>query len=841
MISHSTQIYLFAIIPLTTNPDNIVGTAGNDIVNGLVDFAAGAVPGAISTYNTADTINGAGGTNTLNLVLQNAGAAITGFNAPDISNMQVVNIRNVSGQDLFATGAGALDVAALLPGATTVVSDRSTDDVYLQNLAAGAAVGVNGNGSVVNGDLEAGYVAAATAATLNISGGTKGGNVTLLGGGLTSLTVNSKGAANTIGALTGAATTTSTTIDATTNLTTGAVTNAGATLNIKGAGAVNLSTTALGAGVTKVDASANTGGVTVALGTAVTQTVTGGSGNDVITSGAVLTTGSVDAGEGIDTLNLGSNVAHANTAALAAKYTNFETLRVNGTFDASLIAGITAIELSGATNNISKMSATQAGAVTGLADIGASTLALETATGTTDVLNLTLGNGKGAAFDTGALTVNGFETLNIKANAKVGDADQTSVIASFTADKLTSIGLTGTAVTLTNAATTKAVTIDASELTGNGAATPVGLTISGNLVAGSTVTGSGVQDVFNLGTAGSTYNGGAGDDIFNGSVAQINSAGVYNKLNGGDGKDTLNITGGGAVTMVDADFRYISNIETIVQATTGANNLNVTTGGFFNSNFNASGINYTATVGAAATSIDMSQFGGNATISLTSGAVAQATTVMTGDGADTVTINTASTTAGIVTVATGAGNDTIKITDGTAATASNVVVVEAGLGADNTTLSVVRAASALNAVQYKVGVGESTVSAYDTVSGFAAADGTWASDYVDFVGSGTVSANAVAQGVTGYTAGELTYSVASGVLTFAGTKAATLTIDEALAAIQSVVTVDTATVYYVNGGNGYLFNNNDLGDSVVQMTGLTTVTALTATLNTVTANTFAIA
>lgn len=236
--------------------------------------------------------------------------------------------------------------------------------------------------------------------------------------------------------------------------------------------------------VKTVDASGMAkGGLTTALGTGVTS-FKGGAGSDVVTANATTDANAkIDAGAGTDKLVIGVNTTVVDTAAEAARFTNFETLSLNGTLDVSLIAGITVIELSGATNNISKLSATQAANVTATADIGATTIALADSNGTADVLSLTMGDGKGNAFDAGALTINGFETLNVKANGISTSADKTTTIAGFTADKLEKINLAGTAVTLSNAATTKAVTIDALALIGNGAAATAtqGLTITAGL------------------------------------------------------------------------------------------------------------------------------------------------------------------------------------------------------------------------------------------------------------------------------------------------------------------------------------------------------------------------
>ena len=795
---------------LTKGLDNVPGTAGNDTIIGTYDGAA------TGTFSVVDSITGGAGTDTLNITASDD--AVVTLPAASVSGVEVINVRNVDGD---ATAQVLTVNAANFVGATAINSDRSSDSVTISNLATGASAGVIGNGVITNGAFVVGYEAAATAATLNISGGTKGGAVTVTGAGLTSATVNSTGAANTIGALTGAATTTSTTINATTNLTTGAVTNAGATLNITGAGAVNLSATALEAGVTKVDASANTGGVTVALGTAVTQTVTGGSGNDVITSGAVLTTGSVNAGAGTDTLVLGTNVAHANTAALAAKYTNFETLRVNGTFDASLIAGITAIELSGATNNISKLSATQAGAVTGLADVGATTLALATDTGTADVVSLTLGDGKGAAFDTGALTVNGIETLNIKANAKAGDADQTSVIASFTADKLTAINLTGSAVTLTNAATTKAVTIDGSALTGTGGATPVGLTVSGNLVTGSVVTGSAVGDVFTAGTSFATYNGGAGKDTFNATAAQLNTGADYNVINGGDGEDTLNITDGAAVAIniVDNNLSKVSGIEKIVITSTTTANQSIQTGGWFDAAFKAAGVDLTTTTTTGTIGIDMTSFSGAATLTTTSTTgnqtiqtgttggndkiTAVATTgnvtVTTGAGDDVVSVTTAGTGTGLgaITITTGAGNDTITVVN---AAAGDNATITAGAGADKITLGT-------DAAKVVIGNTDSgiTVATADTITGFKTTSDTIALGFAGGATNATEAAAAVTDFATALT-----------------------NANAALAALKVANPASTELANFQwDATNGYLFNDTNAdgtADQVIVLVGITGTT-----------------
>lgn len=806
---------------LTTGADNFTGTAGNDTFNGVNNSDP------TTTLTAADVINGGAGIDSLNVTVT-AGAAV--LNGADIKNVEILNVRNVG------SGAAAVDASQVV-GLTEVNSDRSTGSLTVTNLATGATLGLKGNGVAALGNVTGSYVAAATAANIVVDGGTGAASsaVTVLNGAaLTSATITSKGGVNALNGVafgTGAGTADNVktvTIDAQSNLTTGNITGlaAGSTITVKGAGTANIGTL-LATNVTSVDASANTGGVTAVLNNVATLKVVGGSGNDVLTTGAVLTTGSVDGGAGTDTLVLG-NVAHANTAALAAKYTNFEVLRLNGAFDASLIAGIEAIELSGANNNISKLSATQAGAVTALANIGATTLALATDTGTADVVSLTLGDGKGAAFDTGALTVNGVETLNIKANAKAGDADQTSVIASFTADKLTAINLTGSAVTLQNAATTKAVTIDASALTGDGSAAPagpVGLTISGNVVTGSKVIGSGVNDTFNLGTGFATYNGGAGNDTFNATVAQLNTGADYNVIDGGAGTDTLNINNGTntAVTIVDNNLSKVSGIERIVIATSGTANQSIQTGGWFDAAFKASGVDLTTTSTTGAISIDMTSFTGAATLTTTSTDGNQTIQTGTAGGNDKVT---AVAGKGNVSVTTGAGDDTVSITNSDDVTGTNTVTT--GAGNDTITLSV--AASKTVATTITAGAGadvitlSTTGTSTDTIvigntdSGITVATADTIKNFL----SGTDKLK-MGTAADASTVGAINYHEAAAAV--AGFDAALTAANTILAQLATNNTGDVeAYAFQWDATNGYLFNDTDgngTADQVIILTGIT--------------------
>lgn len=774
---------------------------------------------------------------------------------------------------------------SLIAGETHVNLDRSNQAATFTNMAAGGQYGVIGNESVTNtGALGLGYVAAATAGVLNYSGGTLGAQaVTITGSGLLSQTINSSGAANVTGAVTGAASVTSTTINATTALTTGAMTNLGATVTVNGAGAVNLSTNALESGVTTFNASGNSGGVTVALGSAVTQTVTGSTGNDVITSGAVLTTGSVNAGDGVDVLNIGSNVAHVNTTALAAKYTNFETLRMSGTLDMALISGITAVQTTNAAT-LTNMSATQAANVQVRANNADGTgdalsFSLANSAGTADVLTITTGIGTTteSAKDIAALTMNGFETLNIHANpgptstAGAGGAnDRTTTVASFTADKLTTINLTGTAVTLSNVATTLAVTVNGTQLTGNGlaAATTAGLTVAGSAVAGSTINGSAVRDVFTIGAEGSAYNGNGGNDSITTTVAVLVADGVADgTINGGDGTDTLTISDT-TTTLTDNHFTKLSNMETLALSNT-VGDASITLGGTANAAF-ANGI--TITSGTMAATTDFTLVGGlsNKNITLTIdatllvGTAAETHSIVTGSGDDTVTftgddtyVGVAGGAQGTIVISTGAGADTISVTTGTSAattsTTGQFLTITGGTGADLITLSGINGDTVdTGTAVFVVASGDSgtTVGTWDRITGFslgAEATGTVA-DRIDFAGTGAVGTIATS---TDYGT-ILSHSITNGVATFddAATFATALVISASnIADVVGYLAANTATadavafLYDANGdgvNDGTMIYSNQAADSLVELVG-TTVLGLSATTTIATAGYAAIA
>lgn len=851
-VAIGTVVATSTVFALTTGIDTPTGTAANETFTGAYDGAS------TSTFNVTDVLTGGDGTDTLNITATDD-AAVT-LSAALVSGIETINIRNIDGD---ATAQVLTVNASNFVGGTSFNSDRSTDSVTFSNLATGAAFGVIGNGTVVGGAVVAGYATTTDAVTLNIASGTKMTAGVSITGTATSATINSTGAANTIGTVDLAqASLTSVTINAATNLTgdllseaTDQVGTDGA-VTISGAATTVTFSAALDNTIKTINASGLTaGGIIATLGTLATQTVTGGEGNDRIGTGGVLTTGSVNAGSGTDTLEV-KTAADLATSTLGAKYTNFETLRVNDSQDMSVISGITAVELNAMTSKaITQMTAAQAAAVKVLGDQSTGvSFALASSSGTSDVLSVTTGTGTttAAATNLAALTANGFETINIATNAgptSTTGANKTTTVASFTADKATTINLTGTAFSLTNAATTLASTINASALTGDGASTALGLTIgSTTFASGSTVNGSAYVDNVTIaaGTEGVTLNLAAGADLVTADVATLVADGTTDgAINGGDGTDTITVTDTSA-TMTDNHFTKLSNMEKLTLSATGATS--ITGGTAFNTAF-ASGATITQASKAdgSALSYALGLSTVNTTIALTTaenGSDTTATNITTGSGADTVTVTASSYIGAAValnfTIATGSGADTISVTTGTLADAdatAQALTITAGTGADTITKVGTNGNDAEMTVSFVIAAGDSLTTAWDKITGYdLTATGDMA-DELDFAGTAAVGTLATSTDFGTITS----HTISNGLASFddAAVYATALVINSAnLADVVGYLAANTATndvvaFTYDTDSNGSadatMVFHNGATDSLVQLTGITTADSVVTT------------
>ena len=513
----------------TTAVDSFSGGANNDVFNA-----------ADTTLTAADSLTGGAGIDTLNYTNSTAAAALP---AASITGIEVLNVRAV-GNALNATDLSAFG------GLTTFNADRSNASLTVTNLASGGTFGIIGDNSVTNGVANTysfGSADAATAQTLNVSGGAKGTGstaataaaVVLTGTGVKATTINSTGLANTIGTLTLAASSDTLTIDATTNLTTGAVTAAGITnatgdlVTLKGAGGVTTDLNAVAVGeivisnagavstgilnnaTIKVSGAASSGGITTTLGTSTAMVFTGGSGNDIVTAGAILAAGAaVDGGAGTDRITFTAN--GQLTKASGAKYTNFEVLQATGVTDIDMdnIAGITALRTSG-NATFTNVTATQAGAITTIASGNLNIGVKDAATvGQLDTVSITA-SASDAAVAIGTLTVADVETINLTASTGTG----LTSITTLAHDDWQFLNLKGSsAITVTSTATAAVINtkVDGSAATGiltlNFAATTTnGVQIIGGSAA-DVITGTGLADSISGGAGIDTITGGLGAD-----------------------------------------------------------------------------------------------------------------------------------------------------------------------------------------------------------------------------------------------------------------------------------------------------------------------------------------
>jgi hypothetical protein len=837
---------------LTTTGEALVGTANDDIFIGGVSATA-----ADNTLSLIDTIDGGAGADTLK-VSANVLATNIAIPATGISNIETVRITAVDGDGTVGTDAATF---ASRTGVTKVEATGNSN-VTVTGLATGAVIEMVGDGSTINGILSYAYGTATAAQTINVSGGTLSSGVADItataSAGVTTATINSTGAANKVDTIkldsAGGNTVTSLTINATTGLT--GVLTAGdyattTALTVTGAGAVNIGANG---DFKTVDASTNSGGLTMTADT-VTTSLVGSTGNDVITSAATTSTtaGIIDGGDGTDTLIIANN-NQVDTAAEGAEYTNFETLRMAGTLDVSHVgSAMTALQLTG-TSTLTNVTAALAADVTFRADAGATGIALASASGTSDVLNLKMGTGAADASEatdlTGTLTVNGFETINIQTNqgTTAGTAAlKTSTFTALTADSVTAINLTGAAVTITDASTTKATTIDGSALTGI-------LTIGGDLIAASTVTGGAGKDVLTVGANnGSTYNGGANDDTFSATAAQLAATGTADTvIDGGAGtKDKLTITG--TPTVTDNHFTNVSNAEQLQTSNTASTS--VTAGGSFKAAF-SDGV--TITTGALVDTATYTFAGGlydkDTTITVNGGllvgnAAGEDVTVTTGAGSDTVTIQTDDTfvgqaaDSGTIAVVSNGGDDTIVFDYGNmaAVTNSQVATIDAGTGADTITkgTNADNSTTALAATIYTINAGDSltTAAGHDTITGFEFADGINQSDVLQF--DGTASAGTLATSTDAGTI--LSHSIgAAAIATFddAATFATALVIsDSNLTDVLSYLDTNSnnngvIAFLFDSTGNGAndatMIYHNAAGSAVNSLVQLSAVTTLDA-------------
>jgi hypothetical protein len=532
------------VVAVTTSGANAVTVigSGGDLA---VTTGAGAVNiGQTSVANKLASVTVNGGS-TVNITDRSGTAAVTGSTLKTVTVNGATAATAITGDGVTTlnltnlTGVGALSNVTLTAAAAT--------RALVVNLSG---VDEGGTGAASAGGVSA--VTDATATSLSINAmTTKSFDVTAVAGAATSVAVKADVDLH---------------MDA---LTAGVAT----TVSLLGAGKISIDTATLAASA--VITSTNTGGVTVgataalaagqqfvgtsssgadSISIATTSTVahTTGAGNDTVTlAGALGTGGTVNGGDGTDVLSLIAATAAAETVttvANAAKYTNFETLRITDAVIAAtgidvtkLGTALTTVNFHGGFTTATNTTTLNTGSVVGIgADSTNATGFTVGGSGTTDALTINT-NGWD---ETGVLTVTGVETLTINTGVVAGAAvASTATVIGVEGDVSTFAGITMVPTAPATGATTAAIlftgansftagaaiqavnVINASGLTGSAALVMSGTTTSngnGITITGSanvdTLIGSAQNDVITAGAGVDTITGAAGADTLTGGA-----------------------------------------------------------------------------------------------------------------------------------------------------------------------------------------------------------------------------------------------------------------------------------------------------------------------------------
>lgn len=266
--------------------DNVVGSAGADTFLGLID-------GAADTWNTGDEVDGAGGNDVFNIVID-SGSAETAPSLSSVANVERINVIVDAGGGSFTTDGTAIEVD-YFDGANQIWQINNAG-------AASDVVGVTNGVTIGYAANTVGAVGAAdatTAVSFALDDAVDAGTILVdeeTANDVTDVTVNGSvdAAAGTL------------TID----LDTGGIGSPLAALAAEETVTLGLTSdvtvTVTSTTATTVDASGSTGDLTIDVSTsaAATEVLTGGTGDDTLTASAATT--DLDGGDGDDNLTGGA-------------------------------------------------------------------------------------------------------------------------------------------------------------------------------------------------------------------------------------------------------------------------------------------------------------------------------------------------------------------------------------------------------------------------------------------------------------------------------------------------------------------------------------------------------
>lgn len=576
-----------ATTALTNGVDTLTGGAGNDMFVAGPTLLASDGTTVINSLQSVDSINGGAGNDTLAVTLAAPGSPTVTPSLTSVETVQAtfnatgtLDLSNSTGVNTVTVNGGT--AAAIVAGVGAVA------DLRVANVAS-TAVSFTGSTATTLGLTTTKVGAAASQVVIDLGSSTASKATTL---NLTTDTSNVE-----VKDTTGANIATSASIAATGKNTVKLSDGLNiATLAVTGAGSVDVSSVNL---VKVATLTAGDGGITFANGTSTATTFTAttgagvdtltidganvatvntGAGNDVVNvATALVATGTIVLGAGDDTVNFaaaplgGATItggagkdtlgmaaaAYTSVSAFSdanlAKVTGFEILSLTdvlatSTVDVSKIAGITGFQTAGVTAG-DTVTVTGVGAASDIilkgdlnGDTGALIVNLKDATGTADVLNLTIDTlitqdndaNVEATTATVTATIAGVETINVKSTGTLdtdvttgNKTDVASNTLTLTDTALVNLNVTGDqAFSFTSAAgSTKLASIDATANTAGAtinvsasAADSSVITIKGSLTAANTIVGSGNVDNITGGAKADTITGGAGADLLNGGA-----------------------------------------------------------------------------------------------------------------------------------------------------------------------------------------------------------------------------------------------------------------------------------------------------------------------------------
>ena len=283
----------------TFSPTAVVGlqtTANNDSVRGVL---GGSAPGTAnaSELTTTDSVNGGGGLNTLNTVLDNEATV-----NPVLSSMQLVNLAPGAVNQTFSGSSSSGITNLTLAGGIFGAGDGEIVGTTLNvvGISTGTAVGMaNANGFTDNLTVSfTGLGAGTNTATLVLANNAAGGTFdTTLSGGFGVNTYNVQSTGTTANSVVIGSNDTQLT-----------------SLNISGSDALTLVNT--NSGVTSISGSSATGNLNITTGALTGKaTIAGGFGNDTLNASAATKAVTMTDGSGVDTMIFnGAVVGNAITA-----------------------------------------------------------------------------------------------------------------------------------------------------------------------------------------------------------------------------------------------------------------------------------------------------------------------------------------------------------------------------------------------------------------------------------------------------------------------------------------------------------------------------------------------